>query len=329
MKKLACLFSILLGGQLLVSAVGLELLYPLGGEKLPGNGTHVFTWTNSDSLHVNLYLDWYDTNGSLIIGGNSLYEVTLPAGTNIFTFYTPSNYPGPDAFQYKVHLVGTNSGTTVESSSDYVFVTAPASFTGSIGNTNQWLPGQTRDVSVSWTGFQTNDVYDIIVEAPSLDKPGYGFLMTNMVMGSVSSTQTITLPYPANSAPAYPPTSYSLMDGAHSFTVLNRRCGIVQNIGTIGILTPGFSMSLLPSDTTNVMRGETAVCAKVRLDATLATNDVTVTLVKLVLTSYSSNTVALKCTMSSSSSTQSTANISVNPQVSQQFDTIVEIDVGF
>jgi len=140
MKKLAGIL-VLAVSQLVSSGTNLGILYPVGGEKLPGNGIHVFKWTNSDNLSLNLYIDWYDTNGSPVLTNTSpnasLYATTLPAGTNTFTLYAPSNYPGPDMYQYKVRLEGSDATTNVESVSGYVTVTAPASFTGTIENTNQ------------------------------------------------------------------------------------------------------------------------------------------------------------------------------------------------
>ena len=326
MKKFAG-FCILALGRLLSSGTGLNLLYPTGGEMLPGNGTHVIIWTNSGSMPVNLYVDWYDTNGNPILTNYSLYATTLAAGTNTYTFYTPSNYPGPDAYQYKFHLVGTDSGTNLESSSGYVFVTGPASFSGSIENTNQWLPGQNRNIDIAWNGFQAGDTYDVVLEAPTLGITGYGFLMTNMVMGSASGTQTVSITYPSNSPAAYPPAAYDPANGLHSFTVSNKRCGIIQTFGSIDLLTSGLRMYLVPMIFTNVMRGDSVSASKIVLDATLATNAVSVTGVQLVLTSYSSNWLAMSCCLMDTNRVIAMNMVSFRPQDGSNYNTLVSFPV--
>ena len=329
MKKLAVLCSILTLGQLISFGTSLGIQYPIGGEKLPGNGTHIFAWTNSSNLSVNLYIDWYDTNGSPIITNSSLYATTLPAGTNTFTFYQPSSYPGPDAFQYKVRLEGSDSTTNVESVSGYVTVTPPASFSGTIENTNQWLPGQSRNIDVSWSGFQANDTYDVILEAPNLNKIGYGFLMTNMTMGAESGTQVISIAYPSNAPSAYPSNSFSPMNGTHSFTLVNRRCGIIQTFGSIDLLTTGLRMYLVPLVFTNVMRGDSVNASKIVLDATLATNSVSVTAVKLVFTSYSSSWLSVACNLMDGTNGNISMNmLSFNPQSGSNYNTLVSFPVN-
>jgi hypothetical protein len=304
-------------------------MYPVGGEKLPGNGTHVFAWTNSANLSLNLYIDWYDTNGSPIITNSSLYATTLPVGTNTFTFYMPSNYPGPDAFQYKIRLEGSDGTTNVESVSGYVTVTPLALFTGTIEDTNQWLPGQSRNIDVSWSGFQANDTYNVILEAPNMNKIGYGFLMTNMTMGAESGTQVISIAYPSNSVAAYPPNSFTPVNGTHSFTVLNKRCGIIQTFGSIDLLTSGLRMYLVQLVFTNVMRGESVNASKVILDATLATNTVSVTSVKLVFTSYSPNWLAVACNlMDGSNGIVSMNMLNFRPQDGSNYNTLVSFPVN-
>jgi hypothetical protein len=328
MKKLAGIF-VLAVSQLVSSGTNLGIIYPVGGEKLPGNGTHVFTWTNSDNLSFNLYIDWYDTNSSPVLTNMSLYATTLSAGTNSFTFYMPSNYPGPDMYQYKVRLEGSDATTNVESVSGYVTITAPASFTGIIENTNQWLPGQSRNIDVSWSGFQANDTYDVVLEAPTLNINGYGFLMTNMTMGAESGTQVISIMYPSNAPSAYPPNSFSPVNGTHSFTVANRRCGIIQTFGSIDLLTSGLRMYLVPMVFTNVMRGDSVNASKVILDATLATNTVSVTAVKLVFTSYSSNWLAVACNLMDGTNGIISMNmLSLNPQSSSNYNTLVSFPVN-
>ena len=312
----------LLSGQLLAFGADLNLLYPLGGEKLPGNGTHVVTWTNSDNLTVAFSLDWYDTNG-VPIQSSSLSTAVYAAGTNSFMMYMPSNYP--NAFWYKIRLTGDGG---IESASDYVFITPPAAFTGSIGDSSTWIPGQSRNVAIAWNGFQSNDICSLILEAPSINREGYGFLMTNFVMGTENGTQTVSLLYPANQTPAYPPAAYALMNGTHSFTVKNQRCGISQTFGSIDILSSGLQMLLLPNDNTNVLRGDKSVCGKVRFDGTLATGDVSISKIRAVFTSYSSNWVALACTLSDSGNSVSSQTLSLNPQTSQQYDTLVEFPVN-
>jgi len=327
MKKLAGIF-VLAVSQLVSSGTNLGILYPVGGEKLPGNGIHVFKWTNSDSMSFNLYIDWYDTNSSPVLTNMSLYAATLPAGTNTFTFYMPSNYPGPDMYQYKVRLEGSDATTNVESVSGYVTVTTPASFTGVIENTNQRLPGQSRNIDVSWSGFQINDTYNVILESPIMNKVGYGFLMTNMTMGAESGTQVISIAYPSNAPPAYPPDSYSPMNGPHSFTVINRRCGIIQTFGTIDVMTSGLRMYLVPLVFTNVMRGDTVNASKIVLDATLATNIVHITQIKLVLTSYSSNWLAMSCSLMGTNGVIAMNMLNFRPQDGSNYNTLVSFPVN-
>jgi hypothetical protein len=330
MKKLAVL-CILALGQLISSGTNLGLTYPVGGEKLPINGTHIFTWTNSDALSLNLFIDWYDTNGTPVLTNStpndSLYATTLPAGTNTFTFYMPSNYPGPDMYKYKVRLEGSDAVTNVKSMSGYVNVTAPASFTGSIEDTNQWLPGQSKNIDISWSGFQASDTCDVILEAPNLNKVGYGFLMTNITLGAESGTQVISIAYPSNAPSAYPPNSFVPMNGEHSFTVINRRCGIIQTFGSIDILTTGLRMYLVPLVFTNVMRGDSITASEIILDATLATNDVSVTEVSVVLTSYSTNWLAMMCNLMGPDGILSADMISFRPQDGSNYNTLVTFPV--
>lgn len=327
MKKIVILCTLALG-QLLLCGANLNLLYPVGGEILPGNGTHVITWKNSDNMPVNLYLDWYDTNGAPIVTNNGLYTVTLPAGTNTYTFYKPASYP--ESYQYKFRLEGQDSGTNIESSSGYVFVTDPASFTCSIEDTNLWLPGQNRNIDVTWSGFQSSDTFDVVLEAPIFNLTGYGFLMTNVTMSSGSGAQVISIPYPSsNSVSAYPPSSFSPMNGTHSFTLMNRRCGIIQTFGAVDILTSGLRMYLTPLVFTNVMRGDSVSASKIVLDATLTTNTVLISSVKLVFTSYSTNWIAVACSlMDGTNGMVSSKMLNFRPQDGSNYNTQVSFPVN-
>lgn len=327
MKKLVVLCTLALG-QLLLCGANLNLLYPVGGEMLPGNGTHTITWTNSDNMPINLYLDWYDTNGAPLITNNSIYATTLGVGTNTFIFSKPTDYPG--FYKYKFHLVGSDSGTNIESSSDYVFVTDPASFTCTIENTNLWLPGQNRNIDVTWNGFQSGDTFDVVLEAPTLNLIGYGFLMTNMFMGSGNGSQVISIPYPSsNSVSAYPPLSFSPMNGTHSFTLSNKRCGIIQTFGAVDVLTSGLRMYLVPLVFTNVMRGDSISASKIFLDATLTTNAVLISSVKLVFTSYSTNWIAVGCNLiDGTNGTVSSKMLNFRPQDGSNYNTQVSFPVN-
>lgn len=324
MKNIVCATALAFG-QLLAHGSYLGLIYPTIGEFLPGNGRNNIIWTNSADMTVGVYLNWYDTNG-VWFTSNLLHIATLPEGTNSFLFYCPSNYP--TEYLYKIELFGADAGTNVEDISDFVFITEPATFSGTIVNTNPWVPGQSKDITVSWTGFQNDDACKIIVEAPTLNRGGYGFLVTNLTVGSYSGTQTVSVPYPDSLAPAYQSESYTLMSGPHSFTLMNERCGIVQTFGQVEILTEGLQMSLDSGGTTSVTRGEHVVCAKVKLDATPVTNDVYVTEIGVVFTSYSDSWLSLKCRLKDGTNTLSTQTLGFNPYTSQLYDRLVTFPVN-
>lgn len=325
MKK--TLFAVLLMVVTHLSTFGatsLGLVYPLGGEILPNNGKHIITWTNSSNLAVQLYFDWYDTNGTLLVGDNILYSATLSEGTNTFVLNRPSRYPSEH--QYKVRITGNTNEIT--STSDFVRVTSPILFTGVVTNQNPWLPGQTRNITVSWSGLETNDTYDLVLESPVLGKEGYGFLITNSVGGSTSGTQTLSLPYPLNPVNAYPPASYNLTDGMHIFTVYNKRCDVVTNFGSIDVVTTGLRIHLTSSGTSYILKGESNSCALVFIDATLATNSVLVTNVAAVFTSYSTNEWSLKFSVKDGSQTISANTLSFNPSTNEQYHTRVDFPMN-
>ena len=153
--------------------------------------------------------------------------------------------------------------------------------------------------------------------------------MTNMTMGAESGTQVISIAYPSNAPSAYPPNSFSPVNGTHSFTVNNRRCGIIQTFSSIDLLTSGLRMYLVPLVFMNVMRGDSVNASKVILDATLATNTVSVTAIKLVFTSYSPNWLAVACNLMDGTNGIISMNIlSQNPQSSSNYNTLVFFPVN-
>lgn len=311
-------------GQFSSSADGLGLLYPLGGEKLPNNGKHTITWTNSADLLVQIYIDWYDTNGVNLVSNNVIYSAVLSEGTNNFVLHRPTIYP--TEYQYKVRLDSSTNNFT--SSSGFIGITTPATFTATITNQSQWLPNQSRNVSVSWSGFQSNDTYSLVLESPPLGKEGYGFLITNIVMGSESGTQVFAIPYPYVNVPAYPPFSYDVNDGDHLFTVFNKRCDIVTAFGSIDMVTAGLRMYLGAGEKNYILRGDSAECTTVFLDAILATNNVHIASVDIVFTSYSSNWISMKCILKDGVTPLSTNTLAFTPSTNEQYHTQMTFPVN-
>lgn len=300
----------------------LSLIYPIGGEKLPSNGTHPVIWTNSADLGVMAYIDWYDTNGSVILNDISLYSKVLAAGTNNFVFNQPSQYPTNNL--YKVRLVGTNVTTTNTVTSDYFQITPAAVFTSQFTDTNLWVPGQTRTNTITWSGFQSSDNCLVIIECPPYHRADYGFLVTNLTLTSGSGTQSLIVPYPSSLPSAYPPASYSVVDGMHNVVLINERCGIVRSFNPVDVFTEGLRASLVPNYTLfSIERGDSAVSASVILDATLATNNVAVTQIAIVFTSYSTNWLSLKFTLKDGSQGLSTNTLSFRPSENENYTTLV------
>ena len=318
MKKLLLAMLLLVVGQISLLADGLNLIYPVGGEKLPINGKHSIIWTNSADMLVDVYLDWYDTNSTLFVSNNVIYSAVLTAGTNNFVLHRPSVYPME--YQYKVRLSGNSNALT--SSSGFVKFTSNATFSAQITNQNQWLPNQSRNISISWNGFQTNDSYSLILESPDLGQEGYGFLITNIVMGSEIGTQTLAVPYPFVTVPAYPPSSPSLTDGRHLFTLFNKRADIITTFGSIDMVTAGLRMYLGPVQS-YVVRGESAESTAVFLDAILATNNVHVSALDIVFTSYSTNWISMRCVLKDGTQTLATNTLSFIPSTNEQYHTKV------
>jgi hypothetical protein len=307
-------------GYVAECCASVNLQYPLGGEVLPQNGKHLIVWTNSTNETVEIIVDKY-MDEAVYLESSLLKTIACTEATNSL-LWLPVNYPTD--MPYKVRVVGTND----QSQSGFVFVTSPASYDWSIDDTNPWSPSQVKTVCVSWEGFQSNDVHKVILEAPLLDKAGYGFLMTNFVVSTSSGTQYFSFNYPSDSTAAYPPESFGLISGIHSFTIINERCGIVQTFGAIDLLTSGLGMSIVAGEQTNVTRGAVNISAKVKLDASLATNDVVVSSVNVVFTSYSSNWVAMDCILSNQTSQSSVVTLSFNPQTNQTYDTLVSFPIN-
>lgn len=322
------LMSVLLLAFLHVVPVkaNLKLLYPIGGEKLPGNGRHTILWTNSASLGVTVYLDWYNTNGTLIVSDNFLYSKVLDAGTNSLVLTTPARYPTNN--WYKVRLVGTNSSVNVTTNSGYVYITGPADFTGQLNGSGSWKSGQTRTNTVSWSGFQSNDHCLVILESPNLHKGDYGFLLTNFVMTSQNGTQSFVVPYPSSAPAAYPGTSYSLVDGPHSFVLMNERCGIIRAYGSVDIATVGLRMSLGANNVFSIGLGDSAICSSIFLNTASATGSVSVTKVKIIFTSYATNTLSLKFTLKDGSTSLRTNTLNFNPSSGSQYSTQVDFPIS-
>lgn len=323
MKKLLTAVGLAALCQLSSQAIGLNLLYPTGGEKLPVNGRHTITWTNSANLFVQIYVDWYDTNGTSLVSDNVIYSNVLPEGTNTFILHEPSRWP--TEYRYKIRLDSSTNGLV--STSDFVDITSSATFTAGITNQSQWLPNQSRVVSIAWNGFQTNDEYIVTLECPPIEKEGYGFLITNMVTGSASGTQTFNVVYPSSGVPAYPPHSYSLEDGTHLFTIYNKRCDIVTTFGSIDIVTAALRMYLGDGIKNYILRGDSAVSSTVFLDAVLATNNVSVTNIGVIFTSYSSNLLSMKCVLKDGTTALATNVLSFAPVTNSQFHTYVQFPV--
>ena len=319
---LASLLSVM--AQFSSHAAGFSLLYPVGGEKLPINGKHTITWTNSADLLVMIYIDWYDTNGVNLVSNNVIYSAVLPEGTNTFVFHKPSIYP--TEYQYKIRLDSNTNNLTA--SSDFVSITTPATFTAVITNQNQWLPNQSRNISVSWAGFQTNDSYSLVLESPPLGKEGYGFLVTNLTLGVESGTQVLSVAYPFTTVPAYPPFSYDLNDGNHLFTIFNKRCDIVTAFGSIDMVTAGLRMYLGPGEKNYIVRGDSAECSTVYLDAILATNNVSITSIGIIFTSYSDNWISMKSVLKDGATPLSTNTLSFSPTTNSQYHTEVIFPVN-
>ncbi|MEN9912934.1 MAG: hypothetical protein RLY66_342 [Candidatus Parcubacteria bacterium] len=305
-------------------SIGLNLLYPTGGEILPVNGRHPIVWTNSSNLFVQIYVDWYDTNDVDLVTNNVIYAGVLPEGTNTFILHEPSRWP--TEYKYKIRLDGDTNA--IVSTSGFVFMTSNATFTATITNQSQWLPNQTRYVNVSWVGFQSNDTYALVLESPVLGKEGYGFLVTNIAMGAESGTQTFAIPYPYVNTPAYPPFSYDVADGRHLFTVFNKRCDIVTTFGSIDMVTAGLRMYLGPGIKNYILRGDTAECSTVYLDAILATNDVSISSIGVIFTSYSSNWISMRSVLKDGSTPLSTNILGFVPSTNSQYHTQVAFPVN-
>jgi len=317
---------VLIVSQILSVKADLALLYPVGGEKWPGNGKHTITWTNSDNLGVTVYLDGYDTSSTPFTDDYILYSSVLSAGTNTFVLSTPSRFP--TNYQYKIRLVGTNSSLNITSTSGLINITGPATFDGQMTNQSPWIPGQTKNVTITWDGFSSNDAYSVILESPALNQADYGFLVTNAVINSGSGTQTFAIPYPSSPTAAYPPGSYALLDGPHVFTLVNSKYEIIKLSATVEIVTVGLRMSLAASDVYAILRGESNVCSSVVLDATSATNSVSVTNVAVIFTSFSTNYLSLKFTLKDGSQGLSTNTLSFTPSQSSQYSTKVDFPLS-
>ncbi|KND49907.1 MAG: hypothetical protein AB197_00145 [Parcubacteria bacterium C7867-002] len=324
MKKV--LSTLILAGSQVISAhAQMSLLYPLGGENLPRNGAHTVRWTNSENVHVTLYIDWFDTNGVQFVNDHGLYESVLPAGTNRFILL-PVGYPSE--YQYKIRLVGTNMTVNETVSSGFVRVTGPASLEGHLNDQSPWLPGQYRTNTIIWSGFQSNDTCQVTFESPALHIGDYGFLVTNLVMTTENGTQSVVMPYPTSLPSAYPLASHNLADGPHLFFLLNERCRIINFFGEVDIVTVGLRMSLAANDAYAIARGDSAICGSVFLDTTLATNNVAVTNVAIILTSFSTNWLSLKFTLKNGSQALRTNTLSYKPSSNDQYSVKVDFPVN-
>jgi len=304
----------------------LSLLYPQGGEDLPGNGMHTVSWTNVADMNITLYFDWYDTNGVIFVSDNALYTTVLPAGTNSFVLSTPARYPSE--YQYKVRLVGTNASTNMTVSSGFVHITGPATLSAHLDTYDPWLPGQSRTNILVWSGFQSNDTCLITFESPMLHVGDYGFIVTNVTLTTSSGTQAFIISYPTGLAAAYPPASHSLVDGSHRFLLFNERCQIFQFTEKIDVVTTALRMSLVANDTFAIARGDSALCGSIVLDSTLATNNVQVTNIAIILTSFSTNWLSLKFTLEGGSQVLRTNTVSYKPSSNSQYSIRVDFPIN-
>ena len=325
MKKLLAIVGLVISQVVSVNAQ-LSLLYPQGGEDFPGNGMHIISWTNVANMGVTLYFDWYDTDNVVFVSDNALYTAVLPTGTNSFVLATPARYPSE--YRYKVRLVGTNASTNITVSSGFVHVTGPATLSAHLDRYDPWLPGQSRTNTLVWSGFQSNDTCLLTFESPILHMGDYGFLVTNFTLMTPSGTHAFVMPYPAGLASAYPPASHTLLDGPHLFLLLNERCQIIQFTEEIDVVTTALRMSLAANNTFAIARGDSAICGSVVLDSTLATINVQVTNIAIILTSFSTNWLSLKFTLKDGNVGLRTNTLSYKPSSNSQYSTKVDFPIN-
>ncbi len=195
----------------------LSIVYPLGGEKLPNNGRHTIVWTNKADMRVSVYIDWYDQESNLLIENNNIYSHLLSEGTNSFVLSSPEGYP--TGYKYKVRLVGTDASGSTIVSSDYVFITGPATFTGWSNDRSTWLPGQTCTITVAWDGFDKNQSLQVFLESSSLDNYSYGYNITNVIINTNAGMYSFTMSYPE---------IVNNIDESYSFLILNEKSQIIS-----------------------------------------------------------------------------------------------------
>lgn len=204
----------------------LSLLYPSGGEKLHNNGRHTIVWTNQSDTRVGIYIDWYDSDGNLLVDNNNIYSQVLSGGTNMFVLSKPEGYP--IGYKYKIRLVGTNSSGTTSVSSDFVYITGPAKLIGWANDRSPWLSGQDRKITITWSGFETSQNVKVFLESSVMERSGYGYNITNFVLGQKDGMYSFILSH----------QDLPNIDGdVHTFVMVNEESQIVGSFKNIDVAT--------------------------------------------------------------------------------------------